>query len=151
SPLTLVQERLLQTPQTQVRLLFLSRASGLAHIDEALEALIDSGRTNGSIDDYLIPQELRGGKDILSWLRAFRKRQPQGSHALLIQNVTNAKSSDLLSQIGAAQSYCRNVTQNRQTTLQVVFVLDPAAGWAWMQNDVGRRAQIEDGAAMQMM
>lgn len=145
SPLTLVQERVFQEPQTAVGLLYLSRAGGLGEIVEALQTLLGPG--NGlKPADCLIPPELTEPKDIVAWISKFRRKQRHGSHAVLVQIARVTAPSVLFRQIEAADLHCSKTRDSFRATVRVVFVLEPAAGWAWLQNDKLKRESIEQRA-----
>lgn len=146
SPLTLVQEHLLQLRQTQTRLLFLSPAGGLDQMEEVFETLQDPSAA-GQATEFLIPGDVSSRETII-WLRAFRRKQEKqalGSHAILLQHLRTTSSTELLRHVSEVQTHCRSV-YNPTYTFQVAFVLDPASGWAWLQNDAAERRGIEDSA-----
>jgi hypothetical protein len=145
SPLTLVQERLLQMEQTRVRLLFLSPAAGLGDVTAAFETLMNAAG-NGNTRNCTIPPDSFGPRDTVIWLRAFRKRQPANSHGILMQLVPEDITKDrLLNHVTQVQSYSRNV-EDLKKTFQLVLVLPPKAGWTWLQIDGEQRAPFEETA-----
>jgi len=143
SPLTLVQERVLLSTETQVRMLHISSAAGLGEMVEALQTL---PRLDSRLADSMVPEEVIGGKEIVGWISKFRAKQPAGSHALLIQKVRIASPGALFRHIDAAVSHCRKARENPRATVQVVFILEPPAGWAWLQNERKMREPIDQMA-----
>ena len=120
SPLTLVQEgRLQQTEQSGVSLIFGSQALRLDVLKQALKR----------IDGIVWPQ----ANQTVSWLDSYSRKQQQGAEQLLVYIQIGGTGGNMAQSVLKVLNMCKGFNKNRRRPLQVVFIFNPAASWAWLK------------------
>jgi hypothetical protein len=133
SPLTYAQERLLTEQRSSVALLFGSRATHLEDLGEALRrALVNSERPDQGAS-LRVPEHLHTPRELREWLKdSFRERREE--RILFLRELSVAEAGDGR-WVDVAQEFCGQ-QRSKKRWARVVFVLHPAAAWAWMTQAV---------------
>ncbi|HEX5746501.1 MAG TPA: AAA family ATPase [Archangium sp.] len=142
SPLTYAQERLLTEQRSSVALLLGSRATQLEDLVETLRRTLVSSERPEQGAFLRVPEHLHTPRELQEWLKdSFRDRDEE--RVLFLRELSVAEAGEGR-WVDAAQDFCEG-QRSKKRWARVVFVLRPAAAWAWMTRavpGVSKREQV---------
>lgn len=136
SPLSFMQEQVLNLPRSGVAMIFGSPAVGLRQINEALHRLVPEG--TGAWREIRVAA--RSGEAIQQQLGKFTRENSEASFLVAYREL-DGDTDELIDQVIASIRYCQ---QMRARALRIFFVLDPQVAWQWFQLPPADRQKIED-------
>jgi hypothetical protein len=136
SPLSFMQEQVLNLPRSGVALIFGSPAAGVRRINDALRRLVPEG--TGAWREIRVVA--RSGEAIQQQLGKFTRENLEASFLVAYREL-DGNPDELVDQVLAAVRYCQ---QMRARALRVFFVLEPQVAWQWFQLPPENRQDIED-------
>ena len=140
SPLTLVQEGLLQSTQRSgVSLVFGSEALGLDVLSQALT------RVGGEVSKPIPSDQSIQADQMVSWLERYAARRER-TEQLLTYGWLNGSGEQMARCVTKVLQMCKGFNQRRRRALRVVFVLNPQAAWSWMGLAEDERVKLENRA-----
>lgn len=140
SPLTFVQERALNNPESGVALIFGSPALGIRSLNRALKCLMPEGL--GAWCEVRIAA--RNANAIHQQLSSFVHDNPSASFLVAYREL-DGTPEELAEQVLAAVHYCQQI---RSRTLRVCFEMDSSTAWQWFQLPKENREKIEKRASV---
>lgn len=140
SPLSFMQERVLNNSRSGVALIFGSPAVGILSLDRALQRLVPEG--TGAWREIRIAA--RNANAIRQQLSSFIKDKSTASFLVAYREL-DGNPDELVDQVMEAVRYCQQI---RNRTLRVCFAFDPSTTWQWFQLSKERRKSIEEQVAV---
>ena len=132
SPLSYVQERLLNQFQFGVGLVFGSDALGLAHLREATKRFIppDLTRKQGIWSEVTVVSN--SGQALRQWLEKHMDRNAE-TERLVVFHDLKGTTAQLAEQVEAALAVCQRFRRRRGQWMRIILALDPYHTWRWLK------------------
>jgi hypothetical protein len=143
SPLTYMQERLLNPPKFGVGLIFASQALGLAELEPAVKRFIPADLPPEVQSEFaVISPAVTRAQEMDAWLRDFVEARPRHERLIVFQRITGG-AAGALAWVRECVRFCRSRRSQKQW-LRVIFLFDDTAAWHWLLLPAEERNAIEE-------
>jgi hypothetical protein len=143
SPLTYAQERSLNIKGYGVGLIFGSGALGWDYLESTIEKFVPTEDLAASGSLMEIPLNVFTAEDLSLWLDKHLRSYPDLDHIIAYYKPYRSSAEEIQGLVAGAIEYCRR-HQSKRKVLQLLFLFDPDASWAWLTLQDALRKSLED-------
>lgn len=146
SSLTYAQEANLNQKRSGVGLIFASEALGGARLEDAFNRFIPIGLPPGSKTEVKkIPSSIKTGASLDAWQEKYLKKR-SGYESLVLFCRLQDIDLPVSEMVGAAINFTQRYSEQRNQCLRIIFILDPAIIWKWLNYPTHERISMENRA-----